>query len=53
MAMLLAFYRHLGFDIPPEADTKKHVELHLAWYTVAIVKQADPAWNGAADRVGF
>jgi hypothetical protein len=25
----LAFYRHLGLDIPQEADTKPHVDLEL------------------------
>jgi catechol 2,3-dioxygenase-like lactoylglutathione lyase family enzyme len=59
MAHSLAFYRHLGLEIPPEADGEDHVELadyggrHLAWDTVTIIKLADPTWNGAAGRVGL
>lgn len=60
MPRSLAFYRHLGLAIPTEADHEEHVELGgdevgglgLAWDTVAIIRQADPAWAGAAGKVG-
>jgi uncharacterized glyoxalase superfamily protein PhnB len=50
MAASLAFYRRLGLDLPPEADTEPHVEvtlpggLRLAWDTVATVRSFDPDW---------
>ena len=59
MAASLHFYRHLGLEIPPEADGEDHVELSdyggqlLAWDTVKIVQLGDPNWNGAAGRVGL
>src|SRR5262245_6869610 len=51
MARSLAFYRHLGFDLPPEADGEPHVEatlpggLRLAWDTVDTVRSFDPGWT--------
>ena len=50
MARSLAFYRHLGLELPPEADQQPHVEttlpggLRLAWDTVEIVRSFDPDW---------
>ena len=49
MAASLAFYRRLGFDIPPEMDTEGHVEataegLRVAWDTVEVVHSFDPDW---------
>ena len=61
MARSLAFYRRLGFDIPPEADGEPHVEttlpggLRLAWDTVETIRSFDPEWaepSGGA-RVGL
>ena len=60
MATSLAFYRLLGLELPPEADTEDHVELGgneegglgLAWDTVTLIRQIDPAWTGAAGKVG-
>jgi catechol 2,3-dioxygenase-like lactoylglutathione lyase family enzyme len=51
MATSLAFYRTLGLDIPPEADTERHVEVtlpggvRLAWEPVDFVKEMDPEWT--------
>jgi uncharacterized glyoxalase superfamily protein PhnB len=51
MASTLAFYRLLGLDIPPEADTEGHVEVTLpggvrmAWDTVEIVRSFDTEWS--------
>ena len=57
----LAFYRRLGLDIPPSADTAPHVEvalpggLRLAWDTVETVRSFDPGWNppSGSSRVGL
>ncbi len=51
MARSLAFYRHLGLDLPPEADTEPHVDttldggLRLAWDTVETIHSFDPDWR--------
>jgi len=51
MARSLAFYRRLGFDLPPEADGDPHVEaalpggLRIAWDTVDTVRSFDPGWT--------
>jgi catechol 2,3-dioxygenase-like lactoylglutathione lyase family enzyme len=51
MARSLAFYRRLGFDLPPEADGEPHVEatlpggLRIAWDTVETVRSFDPGWT--------
>jgi len=50
MAKSLAFYRRLGFDIPPEADTEGHVEavaggLRFAWDSVEVIESFDPEWT--------
>jgi catechol 2,3-dioxygenase-like lactoylglutathione lyase family enzyme len=50
MGRSLAFYRRLGLDLPPDADTQPHVEvalpggLRLAWDTVETVRSFDPDW---------
>ncbi len=49
MAASLAFYRRLGFDIPPEADSEGHVEssaggLRIAWDSVDVIRSFDPEW---------
>ena len=62
MARSLAFYRRLGFDLPPEADAQPHVEaalpggLRIAWDTVETVRSFDPGWTapgGGAHRIGL
>lgn len=51
MARSLAFYRLLGLDVPPEADSEGHVEttlpggLRLAWDTVETIHSFDPEWT--------
>ena len=61
MARALAFYRHLGFELPPEADGEPHVEttlpggLRLAWDTAETVRSFDPEWTPPAGgaRIGL
>ncbi|MGH8986018.1 MAG: VOC family protein [Acidimicrobiia bacterium] len=61
MARSLAFYRQLGFDLPPEADRQPHVDaalpggLRLAWDTVETIRSFDPDWQPASGghRVGL
>ncbi len=61
MAKSLAFYRRLGLDIPPAADTEPHVAaalpggLQIMWDTVDTVRSFDPNWSGTAGspRVGL
>lgn len=61
MARALAFYRHLGLHLPPEADQQPHVEttlpggLRLAWDTVETVRSFDPDWEppSGGPRVGL
>jgi catechol 2,3-dioxygenase-like lactoylglutathione lyase family enzyme len=61
MARSLAFYRHLGLDVPPEADHQPHVELalpgglRLLWDTVDTVRSFDPDWKppSGGPRVGL
>jgi catechol 2,3-dioxygenase-like lactoylglutathione lyase family enzyme len=36
MAATLAFYRHLGLDVPPEADNQPHVEVDLGGMRLAF-----------------
>ncbi len=51
MARSLAFYRRLGFDLPPQADGEAHVEatlpggLRVAWDTVETIRSFDPGWE--------
>jgi catechol 2,3-dioxygenase-like lactoylglutathione lyase family enzyme len=49
----LRFYRLLGMDIPPEADSEGHVEaraggLRLAWDSQDVVRSFDPEWTPPA-----
>jgi catechol 2,3-dioxygenase-like lactoylglutathione lyase family enzyme len=61
MARSLAFYRHLGLPLPPEADRQPHVEaalpggLRLAWDTVETVRSFDPDWTppGGGHRIAL
>ncbi|MEW9529474.1 VOC family protein [Microbispora sp. NPDC049125] len=54
MGKSLAFYRRLGLDIPPQADSEPHVEatvaggLRLAWDTVETIHSFDPDWKPPA-----
>lgn len=54
MARSLGFYRHLGLDIPAEADAEAHVEhalpggLRLAWDTAEAIRSFDPGWAAPA-----
>jgi catechol 2,3-dioxygenase-like lactoylglutathione lyase family enzyme len=51
MARSLAFYRHLGLEIPADADGEPHVEaklpggLRIAWDTVETIRSFDPGWT--------
>jgi catechol 2,3-dioxygenase-like lactoylglutathione lyase family enzyme len=51
MAAALAFYRHLGLEIPATADAEPHVEvtlpggLRLAWDTADTIRSIDPGWS--------
>jgi catechol 2,3-dioxygenase-like lactoylglutathione lyase family enzyme len=51
MAATLAFYRRLGLDLPPKADSEPHVEydlpggLKLVWDTAETVRSFDPDWK--------
>jgi catechol 2,3-dioxygenase-like lactoylglutathione lyase family enzyme len=51
MPRSLAFYRGLGLEIPPDADSEDHVEAPLAggmrigWDTAAGVRSLDPSWS--------
>jgi len=51
MTRSLAFYRHLGLDIPAAADQEPHVEvslpggLRLAWDTADTIRSFDPSWQ--------
>ena len=49
----LSFYRALGLDIPPDADTAPHVEVSLGGFRLLIdpestIKSFDPEWTPAA-----
>jgi catechol 2,3-dioxygenase-like lactoylglutathione lyase family enzyme len=51
MAAALAFYRRLGLDVPPEADTAPHVDvdlgggLRLAFDTEDTIRSFNPSWT--------
>jgi catechol 2,3-dioxygenase-like lactoylglutathione lyase family enzyme len=51
MGKSLAFYRRLGLDIPPTADSEPHVEaalpggVRLMFDTVDTVRSFDPEWT--------
>jgi catechol 2,3-dioxygenase-like lactoylglutathione lyase family enzyme len=54
MATTLAFYRHLGLEIPGEADQQPHVDVELAdglrvaWDTEDTLRSFDPGWSAPA-----
>jgi catechol 2,3-dioxygenase-like lactoylglutathione lyase family enzyme len=54
MARSMAFYRHLGLELPHEADQQPHVEatlpggLRLLWDMVETVRSFDPDWQPAS-----
>ncbi len=51
MKASLEFYRRLGLDIPEGAEEEPHAEatapsgLRVAWDTVELMQQIDPAWT--------
>jgi catechol 2,3-dioxygenase-like lactoylglutathione lyase family enzyme len=51
MGRSLAFYRRLGFDLPPDADREPHVEaslpggLRVAWDTIETIRSFDEGWT--------
>ena len=53
MPAALAFYRHLGWDIPAEMDSEGHVEhvlpngLRIAWDTHETIRSFDDHWEPA------
>lgn len=61
MGRSLAFYRRLGFGLPPEADDEPHVEaalpggLRIAWDTVETIRSFDPEWTApvGGHRIGL
>jgi catechol 2,3-dioxygenase-like lactoylglutathione lyase family enzyme len=61
MARAMAFYRRLGLELPPDADTQPHVEaplpggLRLAFDTIDTIRSFDPDWKppSGGHRVGL
>jgi len=61
MATALAFYRLLGFDLPPEADGEGHVEvrtsggIRILFDTEEVIRSFDPTWTapGRGGRIGL
>jgi catechol 2,3-dioxygenase-like lactoylglutathione lyase family enzyme len=61
MAATLAFYRHLGLDVPPEADNQPHVEVDLGGMRLAFdlestIRSFDAGWSppsGGGHRVAL
>jgi catechol 2,3-dioxygenase-like lactoylglutathione lyase family enzyme len=61
MGRSLAFYRELGLDIPPSADTEGHVEvtlpggMRLGWDTEEVIASFDESFRPVtgAGRVGL
>ena len=61
MSKSLAFYRHLGLDLPADADQEPHVDttlpsgLRLAWDTVETIRSFDPDWvaPSGSSRIGL
>ncbi|TDC30649.1 glyoxalase [Micromonospora sp. 15K316] len=51
MARTLGFYRRLGLDIPPGAESQPHVEvtlpggIRIAWDDAEMVRSFDPDWT--------
>jgi catechol 2,3-dioxygenase-like lactoylglutathione lyase family enzyme len=54
MATTLAFYRLLGMEIPPEADSEPHADadlgngMRLMWDTEDTIRSFDPGWSAPA-----
>ncbi len=61
MGASLAFYRRLGMDIPPGADSEAHVEitlpggLRLAWDTEDVIRSFAAHWRppSGGHRIGL
>lgn len=60
MAASLKFYRLLGLEIPPNAETEDHVEVRangyrIAWDTLELVKSFNPDWidNPTGNRMSM
>ena len=60
MPASLKFYRLLGLDIPPEADSERHVEVtlpggfRLAWDTLEVMLSFNNHWQQpVGHRMGF
>jgi uncharacterized glyoxalase superfamily protein PhnB len=61
MPAALAFYRQLGFAIPPEMDNEGHVEyklangLRFAWDTHEVIRSFDANWQAGSggQRIGI
>ena len=61
MARALAFYRHLGVDVPADTDSEPHVEVtlpggvRLAWDTIDTIRSFDPDYQPSSgnSRVGL
>jgi uncharacterized glyoxalase superfamily protein PhnB len=59
MARSLSFYRHLGVDVPSDADSQQHVEvalpggIRLAWDRVEQVQSFDPGYRPSSDTSGI
>ena len=59
MAASLAFYRRLGLEIPPGAESEPHVEatlpggLRVGWDTHEVMRSFDPDWKPAQSGTSF
>ncbi len=59
MAKALAFYRDLGMEIPPEADTEAHVEVAIAegftlmFDTQETMLSFNPEWKPGTGTIGI
>ncbi len=61
MARALAFYRRLGLEVPPDADSQPHVEaalpggVRIAWDTIDTIKSFDPGFtpSSGGHRIGL
>lgn len=58
MRASLAFYRHLGFDFPPGAESEGHVEVTLpggmrfAWDSLEVIRSFDPDFEPHPQHAG-
>lgn len=58
MGKALAFYRRLGLDIPPAADSEPHVEVDVAgfrlmWDTHDTIRSFDPGFTPPSGSQGI